>query len=525
MPDSIIKYTPNLNLALLPANYRIWAQIINDNLTTVDAAINGFVQFSNLRGTWSNSTHYAVGDTVVDGTTAVLWTALIDHTSAQIPTTFAEDSLAHPGTWILAAAPATQRGVWSGPGTAYNVGDFVLADGMKFAMCIVQHVSSASFDADVALGYWTVLVDLSIAGSQVLPILSGAADALKFVNTDPAGTAYEIVTGTTAMQRLEGVLPVVKGGTGVGTSTGVPGSVVLSQSPFITTPTIDGSLTYGGVVVAPSVVGTGSMVLSSAVPITLPPNGAAGGDLVGSYPNPFIRPSVTNGHVLTTVAGAATWAAASGGASISVGTTPPASPVVGALWWNSDASAGGGQMFIYYNDGSTTQWVPASPSMTLPPAGTLGFYSEQVLSSLSTSITAAIPTSFKLLQIEFDFVTTVADVGVRLIGMRGGSPDTTANYNTFIIQTTTPTQMITAMDGNASGGWQIGGANQGWGRGTWGRDQRHGHLTGTYITSAQRWTFTNELDTGIATPFDGLRLTCASGNFTADSFLRCYVVT
>ena len=69
----------------------------------------------------------------------------------------------------------------------------------------------------------------------------------------------------------------------------------------------------------------------------------------------------TNGQVLTTVAGAAAWAAASGGASISVGVAPPGSPTAGALWWNTDAAVGGGQLFIYYNDGTSSQWVPASP--------------------------------------------------------------------------------------------------------------------------------------------------------------------
>jgi hypothetical protein len=50
-----------------------------------------------------------------------------------------------------------------------------------------------------------------------------------------------------------------------------------------------------------------------APPTTLPPSGAAGGGLSGTYPNPLIKPSTINGDVLTTVAGAATWAAPTGG--------------------------------------------------------------------------------------------------------------------------------------------------------------------------------------------------------------------
>ena len=39
-----------------------------------------------------------------------------------------------------------------------------------------------------------------------------------------------------------------------------------------------------------------------------------------------------------------------------IGTTAPASPLVGQLWWRSDS----GRLFIYYNDGTSSQWVPVN---------------------------------------------------------------------------------------------------------------------------------------------------------------------
>ena len=41
---------------------------------------------------------------------------------------------------------------------------------------------------------------------------------------------------------------------------------------------------------------------------------------------------------------------------IFISTSPPANPTVGALWWDSI----GGQLYIWFNDGSSTQWVSAT---------------------------------------------------------------------------------------------------------------------------------------------------------------------
>lgn len=46
-----------------------------------------------------------------------------------------------------------------------------------------------------------------------------------------------------------------------------------------------------------------------------------------------------------------------GGASVSVSDTAPVSPSAGNLWWNSTT----GTAYIYYNDGDSSQWVELSP--------------------------------------------------------------------------------------------------------------------------------------------------------------------
>ena len=46
-----------------------------------------------------------------------------------------------------------------------------------------------------------------------------------------------------------------------------------------------------------------------------------------------------------------------GGSSVTVSDTAPASPSDGDQWFNSTSL----KMFVYYADGSSSQWVPASP--------------------------------------------------------------------------------------------------------------------------------------------------------------------
>ena len=53
-----------------------------------------------------------------------------------------------------------------------------------------------------------------------------------------------------------------------------------------------------------------------------------------------------------------TFTAAPAGGSVQVGEVPPASPLPNMLWWNSAL----GMMFLWYDDGNTKQWVPASPA-------------------------------------------------------------------------------------------------------------------------------------------------------------------
>lgn len=45
------------------------------------------------------------------------------------------------------------------------------------------------------------------------------------------------------------------------------------------------------------------------------------------------------------------------GSNVSISTVAPSSPTAGALWYNSNL----GRTFVYYNDGSSSQWVDVAP--------------------------------------------------------------------------------------------------------------------------------------------------------------------
>jgi hypothetical protein len=82
----------------------------------------------------------------------------------------------------------------------------------------------------------------------------------------------------------------------------------------------------------------------------------------------------TSGQVLTSSAGGNVyWSTVSGGgggggASVTVSDTAPTSPANGDLWFYS----GTGELLIYYNDGTSSQWVTASavPTPALVPNAT-----------------------------------------------------------------------------------------------------------------------------------------------------------
>jgi hypothetical protein len=75
-----------------------------------------------------------------------------------------------------------------------------------------------------------------------------------------------------------------------------------------------------------------------------------------------VNVSASNTNGVTTISFIA------GSASVGIAETPPASPEANSLWWDSNT----GVLKIYYSDGTSSQWVDASPAGALGPTGPSG---------------------------------------------------------------------------------------------------------------------------------------------------------
>lgn len=77
------------------------------------------------------------------------------------------------------------------------------------------------------------------------------------------------------------------------------------------------------------------------------------------------------------------WQVAGGGGSIEISSTAPSSPSNGDLWWDSDD----GKLYIYYDDGSSQQWVDAAgPSVAVQPTAPTGYEGQLWLDSTDGSM-------------------------------------------------------------------------------------------------------------------------------------------
>jgi hypothetical protein len=93
---------------------------------------------------------------------------------------------------------------------------------------------------------------------------------------------------------------------------------------------------------APPLIGDPALI----VPVNFPTNPVMGEQFTAQNGNTYIWDGIV-------------WMQAGTGGLVFIGVNPPLNPLAGQLWWRNDPD---GQLFIYYDDGSSQQWVQAVPT-------------------------------------------------------------------------------------------------------------------------------------------------------------------
>ena len=132
-------------------------------------------------------------------------------------------------------------------------------------------------------------------------------------------------------------------------------------------------------------------------------------------------------------------------ASVTVSDTAPASPSDGDQWFNSTSL----KMFVYYADGSSSQWVPASPQQT-GPAGTDGTDGTDA-SNPNPTITSISPSSYDgTTGTSITIIGTNFDIGSVVSFIDAGGNSVNASTTSIVSQaelTAVTPQAFTVADG------------------------------------------------------------------------------
>jgi hypothetical protein len=178
----------------------------------------------------------------------------------------------------------------------------------------------------------------------------------------------------------------------------------------------------------------------------------------------FIGP---NGVTYRWSAASSLWTALATSQTLVASDTPPANPVANQLWWNATL----GQLFIFYNDGNSSQWVPATPqAATTPPQTTWRLLGSQTANNSPFLDFRSFPADINKVRFAFSQVlpaTNDAAMGFQIYDSTNTLDTNTANhYATSAVwsstqQTTGGAPQVTAANGVGYMYLPFTGANNG----------------------------------------------------------------
>jgi hypothetical protein len=164
------EYTQNFRLNLPDFRMGPWHDLVNDNTAAIDRILMNAYQGVGIIP-WDNSTDFEAGITALDSVDSSFWVCCVNHTSAGVPTTFAQDRVANPTFWSRVVVGIAPRGEWAHD-THYFPADLV-SDSYEgvIAVCAIEHTSSSdpstikTYDA----AYWSFIADMEITTGPMGP--------------------------------------------------------------------------------------------------------------------------------------------------------------------------------------------------------------------------------------------------------------------------------------------------------------------------------------------------------------------
>lgn len=176
MVGPVAGYTPTYNFAKVRYDVVGWSTLEHNNWALLDALLGLIAGLPGVRGTWANSTSYAVGDRVVDSEEGGVYRCVVAHTSAASGT-FEADRTANPTYWEIIATVPVNTGNWT-TATAYSVADIVAVDTYDYYYCIEAH-TAGTFATDLAAGKWTLIWEgtLAVAAAEAAQAAAEAAQS------------------------------------------------------------------------------------------------------------------------------------------------------------------------------------------------------------------------------------------------------------------------------------------------------------------------------------------------------------
>jgi hypothetical protein len=189
------EYTAHFRFPIPDFNQEPWHAELIASIRAVDTALYDAILIQSV-GNWTNSKVYSIGSIIIDAATGLMWTCAVANTSTASPTTFAQERVAHPTYWSATATIPQQRGAWV-TATSYIPGDFVV-ESNRYAVCLVAHVSG-TFNADLGVGRWSVLIDLSTLGVGINATAEDTITSASSTNLGSKVASRLSVTGSVAI--------------------------------------------------------------------------------------------------------------------------------------------------------------------------------------------------------------------------------------------------------------------------------------------------------------------------------------